>query len=187
MKTLMTRMLVVLILIFISACSQKISESKVLETPNNPSDEIPKWVFNQKKNQAVGSALSTPYGFSHQKAEAVMMARAELASSMKSKVEQLVKNFYETYRVKNNTERTALTSTTTRLVTDMVLVNSYISDIWISETHEMFVLVTIGSNDFYGSLEKRLKSSSVSGFRELDKQLNKKLKSSSEEVLEKVY
>jgi len=187
MKNLITKMVVVLILIFISGCSQKNPESTVLENPDNQSDEIPKWIFNQKKNQAVGSALSTPYGFSHQKAEAVMMARAELASSMKSKVEQLVKNFYETYRVKSNTERSAITSTTTRLVTDMVLVNSYISDIWISETHEMFVLVTIGSNDFYSSLEKTLKSSSVAGFKELDKQLNKKSKQSSEEVLEKVY
>jgi hypothetical protein len=110
--------------------------------------EAPEWVCNGGKIikyiTAVGSAPESNWGYSFQRNVALTQARAEIAREIKLKIKDMI-NLYESetgnkkvsQAVDGNLEQV------TKSITNAMLVNSKLIDVWYAPDHTLFVLVGV--------------------------------------------
>lgn len=133
--------------------------------PDAPAFAAPPWVCDASsvegvKNSAIGTYRKTRAGFGFQRSQATAAARNALASSMKTKVGRLIKNYTETTGIGDDEAVDAVALDVSKQVTAEIL---YGTKIYKSTTNPgtgvVYVLVGMDSGNSALAIQDALKAS----------------------------
>ena len=171
-------------IILFSGCSSKnkITQQSICHIDGTVA---PEWICvgNNQKDMitGIGSAESSPLGFSFQRTEAVSAARDEIAREISLKVKNIFKRFESSTGIQKDKTMEKVVENVSKQLSYETLRNSKILKLWKSPKGVMYVLVGMPKNEivekiktsFHNQKALYQKSLAKKAWENLDKEINK--------------
>jgi len=145
-KLLTTSLLAIGIAGFMAGCNNNQPQKPNIEQCQIEGAKAPSWVCDGGATMegglfGVGSSEKTPLGISFQRTEAAAAARDALSRQIKTKVENMFKQFQATTGIGNDQTAEKATQNVSKQVSKATLSGSKIMKTWVSPKGTLFVLV----------------------------------------------
>lgn len=181
--------LTILTVVIFGGCTAKETKPEIGTNVNYEKvKEYPKWVIQPSYDKGiagVGSAKMTDLGFDFARKEAMASARLDLGGQIRTKVEGLFKSYTSKIGAGESTNVDTLSENITKELVEEDLKGASLKETWISPENELFVLMTIDSENLIKTATKaiddpnnytdehlKLKIKAESSQAELQKELN---------------